>query len=259
MIMTLLCIGLNFVIVIFLVRQSIPSSTNQKAGGTAPGQNRPIPHQAMRTIETQLVAHMETQRKLKQIERENQQLDPWEINKKLSTHCVSTATSNDVFYSFDLNSDDTSTTPGATIYDQHELRSPLLTNVPFSDGVGLQQLSSPKGFRHNQPKHNEGELIHYSLVIGGVTLTLLETNPIHTYHTTSNKTSLQDSELFSSVRSHLSHEEEEEEYCSMDQGGLDPIKYFESVSDILHGRVSKSDIMRHHEHLGRVLPADHLL
>lgn len=229
----------------------------------------------MRTIETQLVQHIESQKKLRQAEIEQQQLDPWDISSRKKQSLPPPPT-DEVFYSFDLNSDyqnglPTKSRSGGTIFSQHQLRSAQLSSrVQLGEGVGLQQLSpslspstSPQNMRRaqNKPKTDnnlEDELCRYTLILSGVTLVLLEANPIHTYSQLSGR-ALQESDVFSSVQSQFSTSSSSLEYCSMDEGGLDPVKYFESVHDILCGRVTRYDVMKHQEQLGRVLPTDHLL
>ena len=269
------------------------------------GYNRPIPQQAMRTIETQLMQHIDTQRKRKEEEEELLQLDPWDITlryKQNSNPSDDITNCNDRFYSFDLNNSTSDVQqvmpaanyprpPGTAIRQRSSSKTQDYSHVAMSDGVGLQQLSlfespsqSPRTQRqiHNnivptgKPLVNtEHDACHYSLVLSGLTIALLETNPIHTYSTdqftagsgsefttgSGSGNLMNDSELFESVHSHFSNDSLSSnfEYCSIDEGGLDPGKYFVSVQDILHGRVGKHDIERHQEQLGRVLPADHLL
>ena len=281
-----------------------------RGGPVATGYNRPIPQQAMRKIETQLVEHMETQRKLRQAERERQQLDPWDhISNQNSKASPTTLTpSNDeVFYSFDLNSDEhdsanrmkagpggTSLASGGGIINKRQIitRQPLEDQFQLGGGVGLQQLSglssspspssSPHNGRRGGSKREEmggrsDELCHYTLVLSGITVALLEANPIHTYSRSSSHDRIgggggggegsllmQESAMFMSAQSHVgtgvsSPLSGSEEYRSLDEGGLDPVKYFESVWDILNGRVNRQSVGRHQEQLGRVLPTDHLL
>ena len=292
-----------------LVKQSIPSTDYQTKRGTrgmregplASGFNRPIPQQAMRTIETQLAEHMETQKKLRQAERERQQLDPWDHMSTLNKE--SPTTSDEVFYSFDLNSEEQDTTTrttrgagpfgggggGGRVFNQQTIktRQPLMNQFQLGGGVGLQQLSgvspltlspssSPLNNRRggSRRKGEElaggggGDLCRYTLVFSGLTLALLEANPVHTYSSSSRAKGessllMQDSEMFQSAQSHVGTSPPSslstEEYRSLDEGGLDPVKYFESVWDILHGRVNKYNVGRYQEQLGRVLPTDHLL
>ena len=273
-----------------------------KEGPLATGFNRPIPQQAMRTIETQLAEHMETQRKMRQAERERQQLDPWDHMS--SCNKESPATSDEVFYSFDLNSEEQETTArttrgavsfgggGGRVFNQQTIRTrqPLIDQFQLGGGVGLQQLSgvspltlspssSPLNNRRGGSLRRKGEeltgsggggdLCRYTLVFSGLTVALLEANPVHTYSSSSrgkggeSSILMQDSEMFLSAQSHVAASPPSslstEEYRSLDEGGLDPVKYFESVWDILRGRVNKYNVGRYQEQLGRVLPTDHLL
>lgn len=265
-----------------------------------PGRSRPIPQQAMRTIETQLMHHIDSQRKKKIAEEELLQRDPWDISarSKLSSMSESVhSTHNEAFYSFDLDStsvDDQSsmsvpkskfsqtTTSQPRIIHKHKS---VLPHVHLGDGVGLQQLSPPSSSPQNSRRHwnrqnrahtslsfSEHDVCRYALTLSGVTVTLLEANPIHTYPQHANNlqdsfpVSMQGSEThstdsFASVHTHPSTDSLSSslEYCSLDEGGLDPGKYFDSMVDLLHGRIGRQEIKNCQDQLGRVLPADHLL
>jgi hypothetical protein len=45
----------------------------------------------------------------------------------------------------------------------------------------------------------------------------------------------------------------------VDEGGLDPMKYFETVSALLEGGVNRKVLQNKQEELSQVLPNDHLL
>ena len=45
----------------------------------------------------------------------------------------------------------------------------------------------------------------------------------------------------------------------MDEGGLDPVKYFDTVAALLEEGVSRKVLQRKQEELSQVLPSDHLL
>ncbi len=159
--------------------------------------------------------------------------------------------------------------------------------VRFHEGVGLQQLSSgasevgcdpfapPKAappvqknsplkphssflsknedphsssHRHYAPSRS-GSTSKYSLTLNGVTLALLEANPAHTY-----STRLSDHSSLSSLDKGT-----ESPPTSMDQGGLDPVRYFELVSQWLSEGINWHNYQQHQKQLAQFLPADHLL
>ena len=131
-----------------------------------------------------------------------------------------------------------------------------LSDIELSKGVGLQQFSlspsaSPSQLKRQRPSvgggESELEVCRYSLTVGGVTCVLLEANPVHTHSTASHPDS-QPASLGSST-----------EYCSLDESGLDPVKYFSAVGEVLKGGVNRAALQANQEELGQILPADHLL
>ena len=48
-------------------------------------------------------------------------------------------------------------------------------------------------------------------------------------------------------------------YSSVDEGGLDPMRYFESMAVLLKAGVNRRVLQSTQEELAQVLPADHLL
>ena len=48
-------------------------------------------------------------------------------------------------------------------------------------------------------------------------------------------------------------------YSSLDEGGLDPHKYFRGMAGILTGGVNRNILRENQEELGQLLPSDHLL
>jgi hypothetical protein len=47
--------------------------------------------------------------------------------------------------------------------------------------------------------------------------------------------------------------------ASLDEGGLDTLKYFELVSELLKDGVNRHQLSLHQEQLAQILPADHLM
>jgi hypothetical protein len=229
--------------------------------------NRPIPHQAKKIIEIQLMEHIDRERKKKEEERELLQLDPWDIGGIQNRH-----TDNDdnddndddeYYHSFEINPT-TTTAVGATGYATIANRNNQLSHVELSDGVGLQQLSSiPHHHHKGHDDHSSSpDVSKYSLVVSGLTLAILEGNPIHTYPSDTSHDDDDDdgnNDMFDSVKSHMSLNSTHMDYCCIDEGGLDPSKYLLSLHDILQGIVNRGKIVLHQEQLGRVLPADHIL
>jgi len=96
-------------------------------------------------------------------------------------------------------------------------------------------------------KHSS--LSSYSLTLNGATIALLEANPAHTYTTKLSK----QSSLSSLDR------QTESPPTSMDEGGLDPVWYFELVAEWLSEGVHWHSYQQYQKQLAQFLPADHLL
>ena len=103
------------------------------------------------------------------------------------------------------------------------------------------------------------DICKYSITFSGITCALLETDPVYTY-SSSNSPGL-NSTLQGSSSPHLSSHRAREAsgYSSMDEGGLDPLRYFEAVSDLLRDGVNRRVLQSRQEELSQVLPNDHLL
>ena len=141
-----------------------------------------------------------------------------------------------------------------------------LSDIELTKGVGLQQFSltnlhggaspsaSPSQVRRQRSSvggggnENDLDICRYSLTVGGVTCVLLEANPVHTHSSTVSRPDSQPTSLGSST-----------EYCSLDESGLDPVKYFSAVGEVLKGGVNRAALQANQEELGQILPADHLL
>lgn len=136
--------------------------------------------------------------------------------------------------------------------------------IDLHGGVGLQQLSqspaplkpqrspaspSPRSspfLPHkpstHQPKPGPHPSCKCTLTLSGLTVALLEADPSHTY------TSCQPGHSMGSGGE-----------ASMDEGGLDPVKYFELVSEQLKDGVNRHQLALHQEQLAQILPVDHLM
>lgn len=220
--------------------------------------------------------------------------DPWENSIPQTTPLKQPSTSSGAenFYSLDLNSSlSSSSVSEKTSMDDSFVstsRDPLVRGaergrtstvhrrclegddsdgmIDLHGGVGLQQLSQsppyssplkqtgtpqassslPRKSCNPQPKSGLGPhpSTNCTLTLSGITLALLEADPSHTY------TPCLTGELVGGVAG---------EEASMDEGGLDPGKYFELVSELLKDGVNRHQLALHQEQLAQVLPADHLM
>lgn len=230
------------------------------------GQSRPIPHGDRGTLESQLAHHQRLQQ-----QRAHTNLldaDPWEATPikphPLAQENSMAASGGDQFYSLDLNSsgtlEDSSLERGvglgaaAGLQGVHR-RSLEGENVPFHDGVGLQQLSqSPPSHQHHAPSGRVGmpqtkssSSCKYTLTLSGLTVALLEANPAHTY-----TTSTGESPTGGSTPNHTPS-------SSLDEGGLDAVRYFELICELLKGGINQYQLDWHRKELAQLLPADHLM
>lgn len=136
--------------------------------------------------------------------------------------------------------------------------------IALHEGVGLQQLSQSPPHQHHfssfprkPPQSNtrpprpgpNPPSCKYALTLSGMTVALLEADPAHIYTTRLTTSSV---EPLVGVAVPAAG-------CSMDEGGLDPIKYFELVSELLKDGVNQHQLDLHHKELAQVLPADHLM
>lgn len=271
-----------------------------------PGQSRPIPSGDRSTLESQLSRHQLQQRSRvpSYLPHKGQDLldaDPWEntampLKPHLPPHplhasdsmCIS---SNENFYSLDLNTSSTSTTGAGAGVGPAGMEDSFLSTtsqllpserggakgvgltvhrrcsddldefIALHEGVGLQQLSQSPPHQHpsssvprkpsSAPQPSRVPRppgFRYSFAVSGVTVALLEADPVHTY-TTPLTTPLSDSSVEGVANTG----------CSMDEGGLDPVKYFELVSELLRDGVNQHQLELHHKTLAQILPADHLM
>ncbi len=266
-------------------------------GKGTPGLNRPITHGDRTTIESQLARHQ--QHKAKEILHERRDLldaDPWEnslSNARQPQHNVMTDSimSAEQFYSLDLTSSlsssavsgatDTSfsststssalppprgeggaepTPRRGTVHTRYLYEEDM---IPFHDGVGLQQLSQTPPPQHPPPRVSKQPppssssspsfpsgfpSCKYSITLSGVTVALMEADPSHTYTT----------------RLPGNGEASPPEYggtppSSLDEGGLDPVKYFDAVSYLLKDGINHQQLEMKQKELAQILPLDHLL
>lgn len=199
------------------------------------------------------------------------------------------STSTDHFYSLDLNNTSlTSSAISGTLQDSFLSTASRLTEhqpqmrmepgkggtvhrrcldegnikeaISLHEGVGLQQLSQSPPFQQQQlpPKSSKQHCLppssssssnqkflptcKYNLTLSGVTVALLEANPSHTYTTKLTETTNPTTPP-----------------SSVDEGGLDPVRYFELVSQILKDGINSHQLELWQKELAQSLPTDHLL
>lgn len=141
-------------------------------------------------------------------------------------------------------------------------RSPPMQR-PRSGGSNASTASNysrSSGTRSRRHSESQQDLCKYTLTVSGVTVALLEANPLYTYTTPglpqehSTSSTSPNSSIGSSVGSGCYGR-----YSSVDEGGLDPMKYFETTAELLREGVNKVVLKSAQEKLARVLPNDHLL
>ena len=179
-----------------------------------------------------------------------------------------------------------------------------LESIPLHGGCGLQQLSqSPSssgesggrwdvggGVAKSPPFHRtwsgsgsvsgartgarmgapQQDTCKYQLTLSGVTVAILESNPVHTHlpsqrtdgtsgdrggtddHPSTTPPSSPSSSPSSSSSSSAHH-------SSLDGSGLDPVSYLDTVARLLRNGINHREIQGHQDTLAQVLPQDHLL
>ncbi len=230
-----------------------------------PGHSRPIPKHDMTTIEKQLIDHIDVQRRKKMADDELLQRDPWDISARKRVNVMTESAGSEMFYSFDLQrqGDDEEETKSS-----QSPKGAASNNGRYGEGAGLGQvtprLHPPHRDSNFTPTTRQSstttDVCVYSVTLGGLTCAILENKPIHTHVTRSNG---RESEASSETDSYSSARAESDsnspELCSLDEGGLDPFKYFDCVMDVVSGNVGQREMKSCEGKLGQVLPADHIL
>ena len=262
------------------------------------GQSRPIPKSDMKTIESQLAQHQLREQRVRAKLQQREDLfhaDPW--NHTLATpHSLtdSTHSTSDEFFSLDMRSS-SAMIESVSLEDSYLSTDSKLSTatpppgvrvrsggvdtrgIPLHAGVGLQQLSqntgpsrpdrgqrsstkrqrADSGTSESTPRAaNQSDVCKYSVTVGGITVALLETQPVYMYTTPGVSASLWATRPSSGEGSPVG---ETSRYSSVDEGGLDPMKYFESVCELLVDGVNREELRSKEEELAQVLPNDHLL
>ena len=194
------------------------------------------------------------------------QLDPWDISARKRVNIMTESVGSEMFYSFDLQKH------GDDEEEMNSSRSPkggALDNGRYGEGAGLEgqatpRLHPPHRDSHFTPTTRQGssaiDVCIYSVTLGGLTCAILENKPVHTHVTRSNgRESEASSETDSYSSARADSYSNSPELCSLDEGGLDPFKYFDCVMDIVSGNVGQREMKNCESKLGQVLPADHIL
>ena len=137
----------------------------------------------------------------------------------------------------------------------------LLSSAPSKSGTQASTAAHRKQ-HHYAGESRDQDVCRYSFAISGITLALLEADPMHTHCTPATQyysssppaTAFQKSSSQSSSPRNSSGG-----LSSVDEGGLDPMKYFETVSALLEGGINRKVLQNRQEELSQVLPNDHLL
>ena len=120
--------------------------------------------------------------------------------------------------------------------------------------------------RTNRSSESQHDLCKYCVTLSGITVALLEADPMYTY----SSPSLPDESVSATLLGSIGVKSERRldptndgdasaKYSSVDEGGLDPMKYFENVSHLLRDGVNRRQLQSTQEELAQVLPNDHLL
>lgn len=134
----------------------------------------------------------------------------------------------------------------------------LLSSAPSESGTQTSTAAHRKQYADLRD-HN---VCRYSFTISGITLALLEADPMHTHCTPATQYSSSPPTFLRkspSPPSQSSPRNSSGRLSSVDEGGLDPIKYFETVSALLEEGINRKVLQNKQEELSQVLPNDHLL
>ena len=133
----------------------------------------------------------------------------------------------------------------------------LLSSAPSESGTRASTAAHRKQYADSR----EHDICRYSFTISGITLALLEADPMHTHSTPAAQHSSPPTFLRKSPSppSQSSHRNSGGGLSSVDEGGLDPMKYFETVSVLLEEGINRKVLQNKQEELSQVLPNDHLL
>ena len=139
-----------------------------------------------------------------------------------------------------------------------------------TDGSFLSSAPSESGTQTSTAAHRkqyvdsrDHDVCRYSFTISGITLALLEADPMHTHCTPVSQYSSSPPAFAqnspSPPPSQSSPRNSSGGLSSVDEGGLDPMKYFETVAALLEEGINRKVLQNKQEELSQVLPNDHLL
>ena len=140
----------------------------------------------------------------------------------------------------------------------------LLSSAPSESGTQASTAAHRKQHPYAAESHDQ-DVCRYSFAISGITLALLEADPMHTHCTPATQyySSSPPATVFQKSPSPPSQSSSPRNsssgLSSVDEGGLDPMKYFETVSVLLEGGINRKVLQNKQEELSQVLPNDHLL
>lgn len=135
----------------------------------------------------------------------------------------------------------------------------LLSSAASESGT---QTSTTAAHRKQYADSRDLDICRYSFTISGITLALLEADPMHTHSTPAAHYSSTPPNVLQkspSPPSRSSPRNSSGGLSSVDEGGLDPMKYFETVSALLEEGINRKVLQNKQEELSQVLPNDHLL
>ena len=197
---------------------------------------------------------------------------------------------DDLFVPF--HADSTSKTSSSGHVHGRHFTGNNLDSIPLHEGQGLQQLSqspgqvfrkaggggrglspptqrsrsgtasSASGSSYSSTQSTTSRQIHmelqhdlcrYMFTVSGVTIALLETDPPHIHTTPGLPKKPADS--LSGGAGGVGYGR----YSSLDEGGLDPARYFENMAELLKNGVNRRVLQEVQEKLAQILPTDHLL
>lgn len=141
-------------------------------------------------------------------------------------------------------------------------RRPRAESGASSGGCSSGGSSVNSGKAFSSGRHGQ-DVCKYNITFGGITLALLESEPMYMYTAPGITSS-----LLTTSKTRLSPPQEgvnnpglmeTSRYSSVDEGGLDPLKYFETVSALLKDGVNRKELENKQEEMAQILPNDHLL
>ena len=147
--------------------------------------------------------------------------------------------------------------------------SPPMQRARAGTGSSISSTHSESGAQSStstlrkQYMDSQHDTCKYSFTFSGITLALLEADPMHTHSAPAQNSPLlpraspPDSQ--SSLNSNSAMTGGSGTLSSIDEGGLDPLKYLNMVSSLLEEGINRKALQVKQEELSQVLPNDHLL